>query len=305
MPFDTDGHQDGRDGVEPSASLTSVTIRKGRRGGARRPVVPGTNGAATQPPPPPPSPPTRSPAVAVAAAAGVGRAASSVPTTTAAPTPSPTASDSGTDDLSIPMPTPQPVRARPAGATGRAPFTARAYLPPRQPIPPAAAESPVATPSRSNGGPSSRFDDRSPPLHSPTAAVRVQPPGLLATRWSQARARLGRMPGMLFVDQNDIAGQWPNSLIMAIGAGRGRLTVTPVQRYLPTPGSGTMPVEFDTTVVQWVSDTAREAARLGKAVQDTEAVHTSEGWVRLGCLALPLTTDNRTLDRVLCHLYPA
>jgi hypothetical protein len=220
----------------------------------------------------------------------------------------PVATAAPTDDgLSIPMPTPQPVpdrmggAGRPSGWRGR---VTAGTVPPADRPPIAAGRTP-ASDGREGGGIDPVDAEFRALANAPAATVRVQSPGLLATRWSQARARLGRIPGLLFVDQNDIPGQWPNSLLMGVSAGRGRLAIQPLHRYLPVPGSGVAPLEFDTTLVQWVSDTAREAARLGKAVQDTEAVHISQGWVRLGCLALPLTSDNRDLDRVLCHLYPA
>ena len=57
-----------------------------------------------------------------------------------------------------------------------------------------------------------------------------------------------------------------------------------------------------TTVLDWLQQLGRKAARLGHPVEATEVFNVNNGVVIYRGLVLPLSRDQRNVDQLLCHL---
>lgn len=155
----------------------------------------------------------------------------------------------------------------------------------------------------------------------PAVAVSVKPPATLpgqpdplerdiVSYWS--RLRHGRRwPSWADFDADYIAAKWPESLILVCrGGDSGEAPATRGQFFSvsrvggpPDPRTaGRSPLACGSGVSEWIMATAREAITARRPVKDTESFPTPDGMQRLTLSVLPLSDDQRTISRLLCHL---
>jgi hypothetical protein len=130
-------------------------------------------------------------------------------------------------------------------------------------------------------------------------------PGDIYGYW--ARVKNGRrFPSRADFDAEQVAENWPNSMLLtcgnAIGAGNSgnfssvlRLDANRRTR----PGDD---LNFTSMITDWILATGGEAARAGTPVQDTEVFPTPDGTHAYKIVALPLSENQTRVDHVLCHL---
>jgi hypothetical protein len=130
-------------------------------------------------------------------------------------------------------------------------------------------------------------------------------PGDIYGYWT--RVKNGRrFPSRADFDAEQVAENWPNSMLLtcgnAIGAGNPgnfssvlRLGANRRTR----PGDD---LNFTSMITDWILATGGEAARAGTPVQDTEVFPTPDGAHAYKIVALPLSENQTRVDHVLCHL---
>ena len=150
----------------------------------------------------------------------------------------------------------------------------------------------------------------------PTAASLPRPPALpqrdIVAYWSQLRHGR-RWPSWSDFDVDHVAAQWPDSLMLVCRGGDSSDApglpgqVFSVSRVGGPPDprmAGRSPLAYGSGVSEWIMATAREAIGAGRPVKDTETFSTPGGMQRLTLTVLPLSDDQRTIVRLLCHLQP-
>jgi hypothetical protein len=128
-------------------------------------------------------------------------------------------------------------------------------------------------------------------------------PGDIYGYW--ARVKNGRrFPSRADFDADQVAENWPNSMLLTCGNGAGsngnfssvlRLGANRRTR----PGED---LNFTSMITEWILATGGEAARAGTPVQDTEVFPTPDGTHAYKIVALPLSENQTRVDHVLCHL---
>ena len=155
----------------------------------------------------------------------------------------------------------------------------------------------------------------------PVAAAPVKPPAAppgkpdplerdIVTYWS--RLRHGRRwPSWEDFDPDYIAAKWQESLMLVCrggdpgGAPAARGQFFSVSRVGGPPDprtAGRSPLACGSGVSEWIMATAREAITARRPVKDAESFPTPDGMQRLTLTVLPLSDDQRTISRLLCHL---
>jgi len=130
-------------------------------------------------------------------------------------------------------------------------------------------------------------------------------PGDIYGYWT--RVKNGRrFPSRADFDAEQVAENWPNSMLLtcgnSIGAG-SHGNFTNVLRLganrRSRPGED---LNFTSMITEWILSTGGEAARAGTPVQDTEVFPTPDGTHAYKIVALPLSENQTRVDHVLCHL---
>jgi len=136
------------------------------------------------------------------------------------------------------------------------------------------------------------------------AAEQAKQPTDLYGYWT--RAKNGRrFPARGDFDAEQVAENWPNSMLLTCGApgGNGNVNITQVLRL--GAGRRSRPSEelnFTSMITEWMLTIGGEAARVGQPVQDSETFRTPEGTHAYRIVALPLGEQPTRVDHVLCHL---
>jgi hypothetical protein len=145
------------------------------------------------------------------------------------------------------------------------------------------------------------------PPPSPQPEVPPQRPTDITAYWRQLKN--GRpFPSWSDLDSKLIADYWPNSMLLSCGAETQRLTLDSLfTQALRVENHGADAnradgVDFTPMLTEWVLSLGREAQRLGKPMQDTDALPSVSGEVSYRVTALPLSDDQQRIDHVLCHV---
>ncbi len=145
------------------------------------------------------------------------------------------------------------------------------------------------------------------PPPSPRPQAPPQKPSDITAYWRQLKN--GRpFPSWSDLDSKLIAESWPNSMLLSCGAETRRLTLDSLfTQALRVENHGADAnraegVDFTPMLTEWVLSLGREAQRLGKPMQDTDALPSVSGEVSYRVTALPLSDDQHRVDHVLCHV---
>lgn len=130
-------------------------------------------------------------------------------------------------------------------------------------------------------------------------------PGDIYGYWT--RVKNGRrFPSRADFDAEQVAENWPNSMLLTCGNGGGAGSHGNFSSVLrlganrrTRPGDD---LSFTSMMTEWILTTGGEAARAGAPVQDTEVFPTPEGTHAYKIVALPLSENQTRVDHVLCHL---
>jgi hypothetical protein len=130
-------------------------------------------------------------------------------------------------------------------------------------------------------------------------------PGDIYGYWT--RAKNGRrFPSRADFDAEQVAENWPNSMLLTCGNGNGAGSSGNFSSVLRLGANRrTRPGEdlnFTSMITEWILATGGEAARAGTPVQDTEVFPTPDGTHAYKIVALPLSENQTRVDHVLCHL---
>jgi hypothetical protein len=128
-------------------------------------------------------------------------------------------------------------------------------------------------------------------------------PGDIYGYWT--RVKNGRrFPSRADFDAEQVAENWPNSMLLTCGGAAGsHVNFSSVLRLganrRTRPGDE---LNFTSMITEWILATGGEAARAGAPVQDTEVFPTPDGTHAYKIVALPLSENQTRVDHVLCHL---
>jgi len=130
-------------------------------------------------------------------------------------------------------------------------------------------------------------------------------PGDIYGYWT--RVKNGRrFPSRADFDAEQVAENWPNSMLLTCGNGGGAGSHGNFSSVLrlganrrTRPGDD---LNFTSMITEWILTTGGEAARAGAPVQDTEVFPTPDGTHAYKIVALPLSENQTRVDHVLCHL---
>ena len=130
-------------------------------------------------------------------------------------------------------------------------------------------------------------------------------PGDIYGYWT--RVKNGRrFPSRADFDAEQVAENWPNSMLLTCGNGAGAGSHGNFSSVLrlganrrTRPGDD---LSFTSMITEWILTTGGEAARAGTPVQDTEVFPTPDGTHAYKIVALPLSENQTRVDHVLCHL---
>lgn len=115
-----------------------------------------------------------------------------------------------------------------------------------------------------------------------------------------------RFPSRSDIDHEVVGRRWPNSLIIRCGSDlhqiEARLSGSHPYPTADLPITGDEGSDCATMVAEWVVDLSREVARLGRPLQNMDDFPSSDGFVRLCTVALPLSDNERDVDHVLCEV---
>ncbi len=130
-------------------------------------------------------------------------------------------------------------------------------------------------------------------------------PGDIYGYWT--RVKNGRrFPSRADFDAEQVAENWPNSMLLTCGSGIGAGSNGNFSSVLRLGANRrTRPGEdlnFTSMITEWILATGGEAARAGTPVQDTEVFPTPDGTHAYKIVALPLSENQTRVDHVLCHL---
>jgi hypothetical protein len=232
------------------------------------------------------SAPAASEVVPQASAQAAPQVAEPAPAAVAAPTPAPAEPEAAAPAPTIPESTPAHVPL--PSALSRSDAIARA-------VRMAALSS-----ARSNGSATAAAAPRVAPSPVPKPAETPRSSDLFGY-WN--RMKNGRrFPARGDFDANEIAENWPNSMLLTCeGQGSG-ITFSKILRY---GGHRSRPGEefsFTSMITEWILSVGGEVARVGRPVQDNEVFMTPDGNHSYRIVALPLGDEQSRVDHVLCHL---
>jgi hypothetical protein len=111
-----------------------------------------------------------------------------------------------------------------------------------------------------------------------------------------------RFPARGDFDANEIAENWPNSMLLTCESQGSSVSFSKILRY---GGHRSRPGEefsFTSMITEWILSIGGEVARVGRPVQDNEVFVTPEGHHSYRIVALPLGDEQSRVDHVLCHL---
>lgn len=131
----------------------------------------------------------------------------------------------------------------------------------------------------------------------------------IVTYWSRLRGGR-RYPSTANLDNNRIALDWPNSILIRRRAGSRSLE--PEKVYSNKDGvegglanlRGAQRLHLSPMMLQWLLSLAAEVVREGRPMTDDEMFPSLTGSILFHAVALPFSEDQSFVDHVLCHLTP-
>lgn len=153
------------------------------------------------------------------------------------------------------------------------------------------------------------------PAEVPEPATRAQdearPAGEITTYWARLRGSRP-YPSVADLDPDQIAVDWPNSILFRCRAGSDALE--PDMSFLPRRGSVGAGLSQDSDdgriqlsplMLQWLVSLATDAVRSQRPVEDTESFPSLQRAIGYRAVALPLSDDRSAVDHVPCHVRQA
>lgn len=104
-------------------------------------------------------------------------------------------------------------------------------------------------------------------------------------------------PALHDLDRARIAALWPNTLLVVVGPSE-------LPRITPL-GANNGEIEYTATVIDWIVARSRSAARRGEPTEAEQRFAVSTGGARYRLLLLPVGSDERKSDHMLCQLSQA
>lgn len=139
----------------------------------------------------------------------------------------------------------------------------------------------------------------------------ARPAGEITTYWARLRGSRP-YPSVADLDPDQIAVDWPNSILFRCRAGSGALE--PDMSFLPrreSVGAGLSQdsddgrIQLSPLMLQWLVSLAADAVRSQRPVEDTESFPSLQRAIGYRAVALPLSDDRSAIDHVLCHVRQA
>jgi hypothetical protein len=140
----------------------------------------------------------------------------------------------------------------------------------------------------------------------PEPEVAATIPADIVDYWSGLRD--GRtFPSPTDLDSDAIVSRWPNSILLTCAAGdvtmRAAALFKPLGAGLQTSyAHGPQPIDFSPMVVEWIISLAQDTVRRAQPLTENELFQLPDGPQRYAACALPLSTDQRDVDHVLCYV---
>ena len=134
-------------------------------------------------------------------------------------------------------------------------------------------------------------------------------PADIVRYWTLAR-RGRRLPALSDLDVDEIARNWPDSLLLRYVAESHHLELerSLVRRPSVEPGQADEPerkIDYTPDVIDWVVHQGLIVTKDGNPVRATEEFDAEDGIARYRVVALPLGENGTDIDHILCHLEPA
>jgi hypothetical protein len=176
-----------------------------------------------------------------------------------------------------------------------------------KPVEPPPAASLASVPLRKRGTaarplePLNRAQEQSAPPAPATMPAETDPAAIIA--WWERLKRGRPFPSPDDLDRAAIAATWPDAVLLAYDASSGTIS-----RAIRLSNADIVPneiVEYSTMITEWLLALGRKAAQRGGALQETRTFPIGRGIADYRIDALPLASDHRGVDHVLCRLAPA
>ncbi len=129
--------------------------------------------------------------------------------------------------------------------------------------------------------------------------------------WSRLRGSRP-YPAASDLDSDQIASDWPNSILFRCRSGSNALE--PDTTYRPRHSGESMAlglepkpglIDLSPMMLQWLLSLASDAVRHRRPVEDTEAFPSARHSIGYRAVALPLSANRSAIDHVLCHVQHA
>ncbi len=152
------------------------------------------------------------------------------------------------------------------------------------------------------------------PQPTPPGAGAVKPthearqPEDITAYWSRLRGSRP-YPAAADLDSEQIASDWPNSILFRCRSGSDALE--PDTTYRPRHSGETMApglqpesglIDLSPLMLQWLLSLAGDAVRHRRPVEDTESFPSARHSIGYSAVALPLSANRSAIDHVLCHV---
>jgi hypothetical protein len=112
-----------------------------------------------------------------------------------------------------------------------------------------------------------------------------------------------RFPSRADFDVEQMAENFPNSMLLTCGNGGGQVNFSSILRLganrRSQPGES---LNFTSMITEGILAIGGEAVRAGTPVQDTEVFPSPDGTFAYKIVALPLSDQQSRVEHVLCHL---
>ncbi len=141
-----------------------------------------------------------------------------------------------------------------------------------------------------------------PSAQSVPAAIPAETDPAAIIAWWERLKRGRPFPSPDDLDRAAIAATWPEAVLLAYDASSGTIS-----RAIRLSNAGVVPneiVEHSSMITEWLLALGRKAAQRGQALQETMSFPVGRGIAAYRIDALPLASDRRGVDHVLCRLAP-
>lgn len=130
----------------------------------------------------------------------------------------------------------------------------------------------------------------------PAPALAAMGPMDITAYWNHVRGGR-RFPSAASLDREQLARDWPNTVLMRCDSERQLLAL----RFSQVHGLLSSN-DFSTMAIDWIRSLCMEAVARGCPVEKSEAFPTNNGSVSFCAVALPLSGDEQAVDHVLFHV---